>query len=63
VEKQLPRVSVAFLIATLLFIAGSKTEAQVKQTLGIKTLTLGVAYEREPEVGGRTFSSSGAICR
>jgi phosphonate transport system substrate-binding protein len=49
VEKQLPRVSVAFLIATLLLIAGSKTEAQVKETVGIKTLTLGVAYQSEPK--------------
>lgn len=48
-EKQLPRVSVAFLVATLLLIAGSKTEAQVKQTVGIKTLTLGVAYQSEPK--------------
>ena len=48
-EKQLPRVSVAFLVTTLLLIAGSKTEAQVKQTVGIKTLTLGVAYQSEPK--------------
>jgi len=49
VEKRLPCVYVAFLIVTLLLIAGPKTEAQVKQTVSIKTLTLGVVYERPPE--------------
>jgi phosphate/phosphite/phosphonate ABC transporter binding protein len=45
VEKRLPRVSVAFLIVTLLLIAGPKTEGQVKPTVSIKTLTLGVVYQ------------------
>ena len=48
-KKRLPCVGVAFLIVTLLFIAGPKTEAQVKQTVGIKTLTLGVVYQSAPE--------------
>jgi hypothetical protein len=49
VEKQLPCVYVAFLIVTLLLIAGPKTEAQVKQTVSIKALTLGVVYQSEPQ--------------
>ena len=49
VEKRLPCVYVAFLIVTLLLIAGLQTEAQVKQTVSIKTLTLGVVYESAPE--------------
>jgi phosphonate transport system substrate-binding protein len=49
VEKQSLRVSVAFLIAALLLIGASKTAAQVKQTVGIKTLTLGVIYPSEPK--------------
>ena len=48
-EKRLPCVYVAFLIVTLLLIAGPKTEAQVKQTVGIKTLNLGVVYQRAPD--------------
>ena len=43
-EKRLPCVYVAFLTVTLLLIAGPKTEAQVKQTVSIKALTLGVVY-------------------
>ena len=49
VEKRLPCVYVAFLIVTLLLIAGPKTEAQVKQTVSIKALTLGVVYQSEPQ--------------
>jgi phosphonate transport system substrate-binding protein len=49
VKKRLPCVGVAVLIVTVLFIAGPKTEAQVKQTVGIKTLTLGVVYQSAPE--------------
>jgi ABC-type phosphate/phosphonate transport system substrate-binding protein len=49
VEKRLPCVYVAFLIVTLLLIAGSKTAAQVKQTVSIKALTLGVVYQSAPE--------------
>jgi len=49
VEKRLPRVYVAFLIATLPLIARPETEAQVKQTVSIKTLALGVAYQRAPK--------------
>ena len=48
-EKRLPRVYVAFLIATLPLIARPETEAQVKQTVSIKTLALGVAYQRAPK--------------
>lgn len=49
VEKRLPCVYVAFLIGALLLITGPKTEAQVKQTVSIKTLTLGVVYQSAPE--------------
>jgi hypothetical protein len=49
VEKRLPCVYVAFLIVTLLLIAGPKTEAQVKQTVSIKALTLGVVYQSAPQ--------------
>jgi len=49
VEKRLSWVYVAFLIVTLLFITGPKTEAQVKQTVSIKALTLGVVYRSAPE--------------
>ena len=48
-EKRLSWVYVAFLIVTLLFITGPKTEAQVKQTVSIKALTLGVVYRSAPE--------------
>ena len=48
-EKRLSWVYVAFLIVTLLFITGPKTEAQVKQTVSIKALTLGVVYQSAPE--------------
>ena len=48
-EKRLPCVHVAFVIVTLLLIAGAKTEAQVKQTVSINTLTLGVVYQSAPE--------------
>ena len=48
-EKRLPCVYVSFLIVTLLLIAGPKTEAQVKQTGSIKTLNLGVVYQRAPD--------------
>jgi phosphonate transport system substrate-binding protein len=49
VEKRLHCVYVAFLIVTLLLIAGPKTEAQVKQTVSIKALTLGVVYQNAPQ--------------
>jgi phosphonate transport system substrate-binding protein len=45
VEKRLPCVYVAFLIVTLLLIAGPKTEAQVS----IKALTLGAVYQSAQE--------------
>ena len=48
-KNRLPRVSVGILVVTLLLIAGAKTAAQVKQTVGIKTLTLGVVYQSVPE--------------
>lgn len=48
-KMQLPRVSVAFFVATLLLTAGLKTEAQVKQTASVKTLTLGVVFQGAPE--------------
>src|SRR5262245_6667573 len=48
-KRQAPRVSVAFLIAALPLLAGSKTPAQVNPTVSIKTLNLGVAYQSEPE--------------
>ena len=48
-EKRLPCVYVAFLIVTLLFIAGATTAAQVKPTISIKALTLGVVYQSAPE--------------
>jgi ABC-type phosphate/phosphonate transport system substrate-binding protein len=48
-QKRLAWVYVAFLIVTLLLIAGPKTEAQVKQTVSIKALTLGVVYQSEPQ--------------
>ena len=48
-KKRLPWVYVAFLIVTLLLIAGPKTEAQVKQTVSIKALTLGVVYQNAPQ--------------
>ena len=44
-EKRLPCVYVAFLIVTLLLIAGAKTEAQVS----IKALTLGAVYQSAQE--------------
>jgi phosphonate transport system substrate-binding protein len=49
VEKQSACIYAKFLMVTLLFSAGARTEAQVKQTLGIKTLTLAVVYESAPE--------------
>jgi phosphonate transport system substrate-binding protein len=49
VEKRLPCVYVAFLIVTLLLIAGPTSEAQVKQAASIKALTLGVVYQSAPE--------------
>jgi phosphate/phosphite/phosphonate ABC transporter binding protein len=48
-KNRLPRVSVGILVVTLLLIAGAKTAAQVNQTVGIKTLTLGVVYQSAPE--------------
>jgi phosphonate transport system substrate-binding protein len=48
-EKRLACVYIAFLIVTLLLIAGAKTEAQVKPTVSIKALTLGVVYQSAPE--------------
>ena len=56
-EKRLPCVYVAYLIVTLLLIAGPKTEAQVKQTVSIKTLTLGVVYQSAPESVVERFRS------
>jgi len=53
VEKRLPCVYVAFLIVTLLLIAGPKTEAQVS----IKALTLGVVYQSAPESVVERFRS------
>jgi phosphonate transport system substrate-binding protein len=47
-EKRLPCIYVAFLIGSLLLIVGAKTEAQVKQTVSIKTLTLGVVHQSAP---------------
>jgi phosphonate transport system substrate-binding protein len=44
-EKRLPHVSVAIFIVALLVVSGPKTEAQVKSTVNIKTLTLGVVYQ------------------
>ncbi len=44
-EKRLPCGYVAFLIVTLLLIAGPKTEAQVS----IKALTLGAVYQSAQE--------------
>jgi hypothetical protein len=38
-EKRLPHVSVAIFIVALLVVSGPKTEAQVKSTVTIKTLT------------------------
>jgi len=49
VQKQSPCVSVAFFLVTLLLIPSLKTEAQVKQTVSVKTLTLGVVYQSAPE--------------
>ena len=54
-KNRLPRVSVGILVVTLLLIAGSKTAAQVKQTVGIKTLTLGVVYQSAPESVAERF--------
>jgi phosphonate transport system substrate-binding protein len=49
VKRRVPCIYIAFLIVALLLIAAPKTEAQVKQTAGIKTLTLGVVYQSAPE--------------
>ena len=48
-ENRLPRFSVGIFIVTLLLLAGAKTAAQVKHTVSIKTLTLGVVYQSAPE--------------
>jgi phosphonate transport system substrate-binding protein len=55
VEKRLPCVYVAFLIGSLVLIAGAKTEAQVKQPVSIKTLTLGVVHQSAPEPVAKHF--------
>jgi phosphonate transport system substrate-binding protein len=55
VEKRLPCVYVALLIGSLLLIAGAKTEAQVKQTVSIKRLTLGVVHQSAQEPVGKHF--------
>jgi phosphonate transport system substrate-binding protein len=49
VKNRLPCVYLTFLIVTLLLIAGAKTAAQVKPTVSIKALTLGVVYQSAPE--------------
>ena len=60
-EKRLPCGYVAFLIVTLLLIAGAKTEAQVS----IKALTLGAVYqsaqERVADVSAPAFPPRAAI--
>ena len=48
-KNRLPCVYLAFLIVTLLLIAGAKTAAQVKPTVSIKALNLGVVYQSAPE--------------
>jgi ABC-type phosphate/phosphonate transport system substrate-binding protein len=57
VENRLRCVSVGILVVTLLLIAGSKTAAQVKRTVGIKTLTMGVVYQSAPESVVERFRS------
>ncbi|HTN73525.1 MAG TPA: hypothetical protein VMO00_20755 [Methylomirabilota bacterium] len=49
VEKQLPRVVAAFFIAMLLPNSVLNVDAQVKQALGIKTLTLGLVFQGPKE--------------
>jgi phosphonate transport system substrate-binding protein len=48
VEKRLPRISVVFIVA-LLLIPATKTEAQLKPTVSIQTLRLGVVFQGAPE--------------
>ena len=52
-EKRLPRVSVAIFVVALLLIEEPKTEA--RQTVSIKTLTLGVIYQSAPELVAEHF--------
>ena len=47
-EKRLPRISVVFIVA-LLLIPATKTEAQLKPTVSIQTLRLGVVFQGAPE--------------
>ena len=48
-KKQLPRVSVVFFVATLLLTTELNAEAQIKQSVSVKTLTLGVVFQGAPE--------------
>ena len=54
-QKQLPCVSVAFFLVTLLVIPSLKTEAQVKQTVSVQKLTLGVVYQSAAEQVAQHF--------
>ena len=56
-ENRLPRVSVGILVVTLLLMGVSKTAAQVKRTVSIKTLTMGVVYQSAPELVVERFRS------
>lgn len=54
-EKQLPRVSVVFFVAILLLTTELKAEAQVKESVSVKTLTLGVVFQGAPEPVAERF--------
>lgn len=54
-EKRLPRISVAVFVVALLLILEPNTDAQVEQTVSIKTLTLGVIYQAAPEPVAERF--------
>jgi phosphonate transport system substrate-binding protein len=54
-EKRSRRVSLAFLVASLLFIPEGQTGAQVKQPAGVKTLVLGVIFQENPDAVAKHF--------
>ena len=54
-EKRSPRVSVALFVVTFLLVLQPKTEAQIKQTVSIKALTLGVVYQGALEPVAENF--------
>ena len=56
-EKRLPRISLAVFVVALLLILEPNTDAQVEQTVSIKTLTMGVVYQAAPEPVAGTFWS------